>query len=213
MNIYTKFSYNPSFCAFRKIVAKTISDYLNVHQNEKPAFLCISRYLEFSVLENSINNSTDFVEVINLSEFVKSLEDTTTSILNYNKIEELAVKYIIEPAKRPETKWDVLNMQMIYDYEHQKFHNDIFDPYIKWKKSEIDIEDINIQQIENMSDEADRLLDLYDAQYPHAREIHDTFIVDDPWQSTRGYGEDKCMVAYLEYISDQLADLHIRKSL
>ena len=122
----------------------------------------------------------------------------------------MAVKYIIEPANKPETKWNILNKQMIYDYEHKRFPNNIFDSYIKWKKSEISCDNISIEQIDKMSDEADRLLELYECKYPQAHLIHDMFIVDDPWQFTRGYGNDKYIVAYLQYISDQLSDLRLR---
>ena len=213
MNLYNQYSYNPGFCAFRKKVAETIVGYLTNHQCGGHALLCVSRYLEILILEDNGNDDREYLEVINVSEFVKSFENSSTYSIDYNRIEELAVKYIIEPSNKPETKWDILNKRLIYDYEHSKFPNKIFEPYIKWKKLEIDIEDITLQQIVEMTEEADRLLEYYDSKYPHAHDIHDIFIVDDPWQFTRGYGDDKCMVAYLEYISDQLADMRLRISL
>ena len=213
MNLYNQYSYNAAFCAFRKIVAEAITNYLKVHQNADDAVLCISRYLAITIAKNKkeLTHNGDLLEIINVSDLVvRSMEQTYT--LDFNKIEELAVKYIIEPANNCETKWDILIDQMIHDYECNVFPNKIFEPYIKWKKSEISIDEINLDQIEEMSEEANRLLEIYDAKYPHAREIHDVFIVDDPWQFTRGYGEDKCLVAYVEYISDQLADIRLRNS-
>ena len=212
MNLYNQYSYNPGFCVFRKKVAEIISDYLNNHQYGGHALLCVSRYLEILILEDKSNDDREYLEMINVSDFVKSFENNSTYSIDYNRIEELAKKYIIDSAAKAETKWNTLNREMLHDYDEEKFPNNIFEPYIKWKKSEISFNEISLEQIDKMSEEADNLLGFYDAQYPHAHEIHDTFIVDDPWQFTRGYGEDKRMVAYLEYISDQLADLRIRKS-
>ena len=214
MNLYNQYSYNAAFCDFRKIVAEAITNYLKVQHNADDAVLCISRYLAITIVKNKTelaHSGGDFLEILNVSDFVISSNEETYT-LDFNKIEELAVKYIIEPANKCETKWDILIDQMIHDYECHVFPNDIFEPYIKWKKSEISIDEINLDQIEEMTEEANRLIEIYDAKHPHAHEIHAAFIVDDPWQSTRGYGEDKCMVAYVEYISDQLADLLLRKS-
>ena len=211
MELYSQYSYNPAFCAFRKIVAETLRRYLTHSSLTSNTTLCITKYLEISIVDKvDLSISNDFLETINLNELLIRADGTLQP--NYKVIEELAKKYIIDSAAKAETKWDTLNREMIHDYDEHKFPNTIFEPYIKWKKSEISFNEINLEQIDRMSEEADRLQELYDAQYPHAHEIHDTFIVDDPWQFTRGYGDDKRMVAYLEYISDQLADLRIRNS-
>ena len=213
MNLYKQYSYNPAFCAFRKIVAEAVNCYMESHQSWVDAVLCISQYLEISVKEKKeLLNSKDFVESIGLEKLILVSNDGSYDIA-FDNIEKLAVKFIIEPGNKAETKWDVLNDKMLQDYKNHLFPNDIFKPYFKWKNSEISYDEITIEQIVAMSEEANRLLDFYDEKYPKARQIHDTFIVDDPWQMTRGYGDDKYMVAYLEYISDQLSDLHLRNSL
>ena len=212
MNLYNKYSYNAAFCAFRKIVAETITNYLKNNPDANNSFLCISKYLEIVIVDkDELRMSDDMLEVLNVSDFFVGLKSQTAT-LDYNRIEGLEVKYIIEPSQKYETKWDILINRMIHDYDCEVFPNDLFEPYIRWKKSEISFNEISLEQIEKMSEEANRLLDIFDVKYPNAHEIHDVFIVDDPWQFTRGYGEDKCLVAYLEYISDQLADLHLRKS-
>ena len=46
------------------------------------------------------------------------------------------------------------------------------------------------------------MIEQFEDKHPCAYDISDKFIVDDPWQATRGFGKDKCMVAYLQYIDD-----------
>ena len=211
MELYSQYSYNSAFCAFRKIIAETIRQYLICNSLANNPILCISKYLEISIMDNeAVVSSNDIIELINLNDFL-IWEDGNLQP-NYKVIEKLAKKYIIDSASKAETKWNTLNREMIHDYDEHMFPNNIFEPYIKWKKSEISCDDISMKQIDCMSEEVDRLLEFYESKYPQAKLIHDTFVVDDPWQFTRGYGNDKRIVAYLEYISDQLVDLRLRSS-
>ena len=213
MNLYAQYSYDVSFCIFRKQVADLVTKHVKQFGSHKNDYLCISRYLELSVLSDlDVASDADCMGRVAVEELA-ALTPQHELVLNYENIDQLAYTYIIVPSQQPETKHDVLRAQMLQDYDNNLFPNGIFEPYFSWKKGEIAPNDISCLQLEAMTDEADRLLEFYDEKYPDAHNIHDNFIVDDPWQFTRGYGEDKRMVAYLGLISDQLVELQLTNRL
>jgi len=109
--------------------------------------------------------------------------------------------------KSPEfEKQDKFFAQMIEDYKAGKFVNSsIFSPYMNWKMG--GGLKITRKQAWDMMDEAQSQLSVFYDKYPNAYDSMDTYINDDPWQSYKGFGEDRFIVSYLEGIDEELTNI------
>ena len=204
INIIIMNEENPDYrelCLFRKMVGEAVERYVTSGGENPNHYLSVSRYLD--------------LEVVNADELVNDDEHDFYSLqdlyadgkMNEKLLADMVHRYIYLPLHLPMKKMDVLNDRMKEDF-HKGIFPEIFEPYFNWKLGNLDKEDISTDQILAMQNFAYDMMDDLDLKHPEARKIHDVFIVDDPWQSTRGYGEDKYMMAYLEYIVDQLSDIH-----
>ena len=202
MSLYQKYSYDPSFCAFHKMVNNLLKSCVGNNASHNQRFLLVSKYLHLSIVDYSAPQSEEDKSFYPLADLI------VDGTINKDRVDEIAYEQIIVPTNLPEKRLEVLIDCMKRDYRKGAFPK-VFKPFFKWKLGEIKLEEITLEQVHAMKQTADEMYEELEDKHPYAYDIRDNFIVDDPWQATRGFKEDKCMAAYLQYIDDNLAELQI----
>lgn len=87
------------------------------------------------------------------------------------------------------------------------------DPYFEWKLGSCDAPTFSLQEAEAMYEDADNALELLCDKHPGAISKTDSEHCDNPWRHTEAFGEDKRIAAYLEIITDELAELRASRIL
>ena len=203
MDLYNKYSYEPSFCAFHKMVTDLLSKTLEAGTPLAGHFLRVSKYLKLSVVDSSYTLDKEEDKALHpLADFF------TDGAINKEMVDHITYDHIIIPINLPETKLEVLIASMKRDFRKGMFPK-VFHPFFHWRYGNVNIEQFTLQQVADMKEALDQMIEQFEDKHPSAYDIRDEFIVDDPWQATRGFGEDKRMVAYLQYIDDKLAEMQI----
>lgn len=102
---------------------------------------------------------------------------------------------------------DIFLKKMLEDHKNGLLRNPVFLKYFLWKKGEGCIQDISRGEAYLIIEKAQEKLTLFYEQYPHTLNNLECNTDNDPWQQYRGYGEDKYVVSYLEFIVDELSSL------
>jgi hypothetical protein len=85
--------------------------------------------------------------------------------------------------------------------------NNIYAPYFEWKRGKSNIINLPEEKGRKMMNTASEELENYFKLYPDAYSHLDSHIDDDPWQSYKGFGEDRYKVCALQEIEDEISEL------
>ncbi|MGL5729719.1 MAG: hypothetical protein ACRCX5_01190 [Bacteroidales bacterium] len=99
-----------------------------------------------------------------------------------------------------------LNLRMKSDFNAGMF-NLCFSEYLNWKFDNTKDLTLDINKIHQLLSEINSQLQIYDFKYAKPYSNLGLYINDDPWQCYSGFGMDKYMISYLEYLEDELIRL------
>ncbi len=105
----------------------------------------------------------------------------------------------------PFKQQDLFLDKMLKDYQGGMIPNPIYRKYFNWKMGIGNFQDISRKEgFEMIKAAQEELASLYD-RYPSAYSNMECEINEDPWLFYKGFGDDKYIVSYLEYIDSELS--------
>ena len=116
MDLYKKYSYEPSFCAFHKLLTNLLSSNLEADKPMDECFVRVSKYLKLSVVDSSYTpREEEDKGLYPLSDFY--VDDT----INKDIVNKITYEQIIVPSNMPKTKLEVLIDCIKRDYRKGMF--------------------------------------------------------------------------------------------
>lgn len=98
---------------------------------------------------------------------------------------------------------NALTLRMKDDFLSGKFEPCV-NEYLAWKFNSHGSDSLSLHQIHSALMVIAQQLDNYSRKHSKPYAGLGLYINNDPWQFYSGYGEDKYMVSYLEFIEDEL---------